>query len=188
GTPLQNAVNYTDTGLSVFTTYFYRIIAWNGVGSSTSPVISIRTLDNLPPNSPTNLAATTVTSTTVALAWTAASDNPDPGAGVEGYRVLRDGSVIDFVTGFSYTAEGLAPVTTYVFSVSAVDRSGNVGPEVQLTATTLDTVPTAPTGLRVTAVYSSSATLRWNDVSGNETGFIVERSADNWANVTRENL
>jgi len=40
------------------------------------------------------------------------------------------------------------------------------------------TVPAAPSGLSAVAASSSAITLRWADNSGNETGFIVQRSAN----------
>src|SRR5207247_11283158 len=42
-------------------------------------------------------------------------------------------------------------------------------------ATTPSKTPTAPSGLTITSVTSSSVVLAWTDNSGNETGFKVQR-------------
>ncbi len=45
--------------------------------------------------------------------------------------------------------------------------------------------PTAPTGLRATVVSTTFAILSWTDTALNESGFYVERSADNGVTWTR---
>ena len=70
-----------------------------------------------PPATPTGLQAGTVTSSSVALSWTAV-----PGA--TGYAVYRDGAKVRTVSGTSASVSGLAPSTAYGFQVAAVNEAG----------------------------------------------------------------
>ncbi|WP_309113517.1 cellulose binding domain-containing protein [Saccharothrix sp.] len=88
--------------------------------------------DTTAPTAPTNLRVTGTTSSSVSLAWNAATDN----VGVTAYEVHRGASVTT-VTGTTATVSGLSPNTTYQFTVKARDAAGNVsGPSNQVSATT----------------------------------------------------
>jgi chitodextrinase len=92
--------------------------------------------DTTAPTAPTGLSNTTVSSTTIVLAWTASTDN----ATVAKYWVYRGGSgvVVATVTATNFTDTGRSPSTTYTYTVKAVDTSGNVGPaSAALNVTTL---------------------------------------------------
>ncbi|HEY3483041.1 MAG TPA: discoidin domain-containing protein, partial [Streptomyces sp.] len=104
----------------------------------TQPVVSGGG-DTIPPSAPGSLHVTGHTSTTVGLAWTAASDN----TGVSGYRVLRVSGASSIQVGAvggtttAYTVTGLTPSTAYTFDVVAADAAGNVsGPSNQVQVTT----------------------------------------------------
>jgi chitodextrinase len=86
----------------------------SGLGSSVA--------DTQAPSTPTSLATSGVTSSSVALNWTAATDN----IGVSGYDVYQANAVIATVSGTSYTATGLSASTAYSFRVRAKDAAGNV--------------------------------------------------------------
>lgn len=73
------------------------------------------------PTAPTNLTLGTVTSSSIALSWTASTDN----IGVSGYDIYMNGTIKTTVTGNSATISGLTPSTTYNFYVIAKDSSGN---------------------------------------------------------------
>jgi chitodextrinase len=88
---------------------------------ATSAAVTVTVADGIPPSAPTNLHATSITSSTVSLAWTASTDN----IGVAGYQVKRNGNTITTVTSPSYTDTGLTSATTYSYTVVAVDAAGN---------------------------------------------------------------
>ena len=76
---------------------------------------------------PTNLVGNArVSSTQVSLSWTASTDN----VAVTGYNVYRDGAQVGTPTAPSFQDSGLAPATTYSYTVSARDAAGNVSPLV----------------------------------------------------------
>ncbi|KMM44235.1 hypothetical protein CWIS_17370, partial [Cellulomonas sp. A375-1] len=77
-----------------------------------------------------------VTSTSVALSWSASTDNTG-GSGVAGYDVYRGTTLIGSPTSTSFTATGLSPSTAYSFTVRAKDVAGNVSSaSTAVTATT----------------------------------------------------
>jgi chitodextrinase len=78
--------------------------------------------DTIPPSVPTNVTVSAKTSSSVSLTWSASTDN----VGVTGYDVLLNGTIISATGSTSYTVTGLAPSTTYSFSVRAKDAAGNV--------------------------------------------------------------
>jgi predicted phage tail protein len=133
------------------------------------------TIDS-PPSAPTNLVATAVGSSRIDLDWGPA-DDPD------GYEVQRslDGlawTSLGRRTGTVTEASilGLEPETTYFFRVRAFNSGGD-GPFSNVaSARTGAAVPSAPTGLRATAVSRSRIDLSWTDASTNETRFEIERS------------
>ncbi|MGW6907607.1 chitinase [Streptomyces sp. NPDC054940] len=82
-----------------------------------------------PPAAPTGLKTGAVTSSSVALTWSAV-----PGA--TSYAVYRDGTKAQTVTGTSATIGGLSPSTAYGFQVAAVNEAGESAKSATVTATT----------------------------------------------------
>ncbi len=130
----------------------------------------------MPLRSRFGLTATAISSNQVNLNWVTATDTG--GSGLANYQVYLNGTQIATVTTASYAATGLSPNTAYCFTVSASDNAGNVSAQSsQACATTLGTVPVAPSGLVATAVSSSQIDLTWQDNSSNESGFMVQRAS-----------
>jgi hypothetical protein len=91
--------------------------------------------------------------------------------------VYRGGVQIGTATGTAYTNSGLSASTLYCYTVAAYDNAGNTSTQsVQSCATTLASIPAAPSGLTATAVATNQINLSWTDNSNNETGFKVERA------------
>lgn len=95
--------------------------------------------DTVPPTVPGNFRVTAVTDTTVALTWTASTDN----VGVTGYRIRRitDGTATPIGTApanvNAFTVTGLTASTSYTFDIQALDAAGTVSqPSVQVIVTT----------------------------------------------------
>ena len=142
--------------------------------------------DTQAPTAPGGLTASSTTSSSVSLAWTASTDN----VGVTGYQVLRapgasGGTFTQVATSTtpSFTNSGLTASTTYRFQVRAVDAAGNTS-AVSNTVTAMtqggggDTqAPTAPANLAATTT-SSSASLTWSASTDNVgvTGYQVLRA------------
>lgn len=79
-----------------------------------------QTPDAEAPSTPTDLNATAISSSQIALYWNASTDD----VGVEGYRVYRDELRIGTAAEAQFTDTGLAESTLYTYSVRAFDASG----------------------------------------------------------------
>ena len=96
-------------------------------------------VDTQKPTPPTGLSATP-SGTTMSLRWTAATDN----VAVRAYDVFRGGVQVGTVNGTASTTpattfidSGLAPTTTYSYTVTARDAAGNASaPSTAASATT----------------------------------------------------
>ncbi len=97
---IPTGTTFTDPGLASGQTYSYAVTAVGATTESapTAP-ISVTTPDVVAPSVPAGLAAPTVTHTSIALTWTASTDN----VGVTGYDVLRDGVVVGSPTTATFT-------------------------------------------------------------------------------------
>jgi len=151
-------------------TYFADDISLNGQGGTVQP-----------PNTPTGLAVTGVTNSSVSLSWSAS-------AGATSYTVRRDGANPVTVSTTSTTVTGLAPNTSYSFTVSAANSAGSSAQSAPVTATTSGAtqVPPVPTGLTVTGTTCSSVSLSWSASAG-ATGYRVYRGTTLAASVTTTN-
>lgn len=120
-------------------------------------------VDRKAPSKPTNLRLTGTTTTTISIAWDAATDN----SGKLSYEMhlWRDPRVpVLPQTQTSFTWTGLRPSVEYYLSVVAVDAAGNRTFSDQLIVRTpRDTIaPTAPGTPRVDSVTASQVALSWD--------------------------
>jgi hypothetical protein len=124
--------NYTNTGLTNGTTYYYVVSAVSAGGESANSAQASAT-PIAPPAAPTGLVATAGNSQ-VALSWAASS-------GATGYNVKRstvNGSGYATVASpatTSYTNTGLTNGTTYYYVVTAINAGGESGNSSQASAT-----------------------------------------------------
>lgn len=127
--------------------------------------------DTQAPSVPANLRSTSVTSSSISLAWNASTDN----VGVTGYEIYQGSSLAATVSGstLSHTINGLSAGTFYTFTVKAREAAGNVSAAssplpVSTSSPAPDTqAPTAPTNLRSSASTATSVSLAWNNSTDN---------------------
>ncbi len=79
-------------------------------------------VDKTAPTVPGGLSASSVSTSSVEVTWTASTDVI---SGMFAYGVYRDGSLIATSSANTYTATGLNPGQTYAFAVAALDVAGN---------------------------------------------------------------
>jgi chitodextrinase len=180
--------SYTDKTAVAGTGYAYQVVARDLAGNTTAATANVNggPADTSPPTAPTGLAATATGPTGISLAWQASTDN----VGVSGYTVYRGSTAIATVSGstLSYADNGLTPGTTYTYTVTASDASGNVSPpSAAAAATTLPdtTPPTTPGTPTATSVSSAQVGLAWAPSTDNVgvVGYQVLRNGAQIASV-----
>src|SRR5437867_4914615 len=127
-----------------------------------------RTADSIAPTTPTGLAASAVTSTSLTLSWSPATDN----VGVTGYRVYVNGTLLLSSSSTSVQVTELLAGATRSFTVAAFAAAGNASaPSAPLSVTTPaladTTAPTTPTGLGASAITPTSVILSWGAATDN---------------------
>ncbi|MBI5408654.1 MAG: fibronectin type III domain-containing protein [Nitrospirae bacterium] len=138
------------------TTYHYRIVAANIIGTSYGDDISFK----IAPPAPSNLTATAISSGQINLSWTDNSGNEigfkiERKLGIDGtYRLIATKEA-DVTT---YSDTGLLTGTTYYYRVRAYNADGNSDFSNEANATTL-IIPPMVTTNPPTNVNGSSATL-----------------------------
>lgn len=134
-------------------------------GIEVFPVLGGGAVETIPPTVPGSLSVTGLTVSSVDLGWTASTDN----VGVIGYRVYRDSTLVQTVTGLSFSDTGLAQGSEHDYEVVAFDAAGNESLPATITATTLvpDTeAPTVPLNLTATPGFSHMV-LDWDASTDN---------------------
>ncbi|MEU8524998.1 glycoside hydrolase family 18 protein [Streptomyces sp. NPDC048629] len=99
-----------------------------GGGTDPDPVV---------PATPAGLAAGTVTTSSVALNWNAVS-------GATGYKVYKNGTAAQTVSGTSATVTGLTADTAYQFQVAATNAAGESAKSAAVTARTAKVTDPGP--------------------------------------------
>ncbi|RBQ17199.1 chitinase [Spongiactinospora rosea] len=134
--------------------------------------------DDVAPSFPANLRVTRTTSSSVALAWNASTDN----VRLAGYEVYRNDTLVTTVPGTTYTDTGLAPSTAYTYMLRARDTSGNRSDASYVAATTEAPAPSQPATAVATA-GDTNVTLRWGTGGGTVTGYRVYEGTTQRAQV-----
>ncbi|MGB7157340.1 MAG: fibronectin type III domain-containing protein [Tepidisphaeraceae bacterium] len=128
------------------------------------------------PVAPTNLGASTASSTQVDLTWT---DNSTNETGFKVYRKEGAGGTYTVIHTTAANAQAYSDMTaepgkTYFYRVAAAGESDSTLSN-EASASTPQVTPAAASGLTATNPTSSSITLNWTDNSGNESGFKILR-------------
>jgi len=164
-------------GLTATQQYYYQTRAVNvdgaGPWSATATYIGAPAIPTSFITGFLNAVATPTTATAIALDWGGDTTN------VEHYRVeyKRSTDSVWTTTAHSgttsaYQVTGLSPNVSYNFRVYAENTTASlVSGYATLSAATL---PTAPSGLTVVSVTSSSAVLDWDDNTTGITNFVVQ--------------
>jgi fibronectin type 3 domain-containing protein len=151
------AVSYHDTALSPGNTYFYEVQATNAAGNSPFSNVFQATTPT-PPAPPTNLKATSITTTEVDISWANVATNA---TGIKILKQLGNNSSQIVAAGLaptttSFQITGLTPGSPYTFEVDALNSNGPSG----AATISVDTLPGQVTG--VTAVGGPSRiTISW---------------------------
>ena len=177
-----DVTSYNATGLSPNTTYYYRLRAYNGCGTSAnSSAKNVKTL-SCTPAAPRVQSATNVTFSSFTANWSSVSGAID-------YRldVSTSNSFTSYVPGYqdvsvgtmtSYPVTGLSANTTYYYRVRANNGCATSPNSSAKNAKTLLCTPGAPSAQSATNVTASSFTANWRSVSG-ATNYRLDVSTSN---------
>ncbi|WP_193378525.1 fibronectin type III domain-containing protein, partial [Singulisphaera acidiphila] len=174
-----DVTSYTNSGLTEYTTYYYRVLASNAAGNSPySSFVSATT----PLAAPDNVVVTVVSGGQINLTWT------DRSSLETNYLIEQS---LNGTTGWtqvvslaanttSFTATGpFVGSTSYYYRIRAYSYFIGYSAYSEVVSVTTPAFPNAPTGVTATAstLVDGTITLAWTDVA-NETGYRIERSGD----------
>ncbi|UCC44746.1 MAG: fibronectin type III domain-containing protein, partial [Candidatus Zixiibacteriota bacterium] len=182
--PAGSAETFTVTGLSPATTYYFAVKVSDEAGnwSALSNVVQRTTEQETdPPSVVADLSPSNVTSTSLALNWTAPGDDADTGTASE-YDLRYSTSVIN-ATNFdlatrlsglpnpqpagaseSFTVTGLDPSTEYYFAIKTADEVPNwsgISNVVNVTTGAEQNAPDVIADLATSNPTPTSITLSW---------------------------
>jgi hypothetical protein len=169
-----NVTSYSDLSPSTGVQYFYRVSAFNGVGTSPPSGEASATVPAAPA-APSGLQAN-MQMPTIFLNWADNSSNEDEFV-VE--RKIGANGTYSFLVALPANATQVALSadysTEYHFRVYAVNYYfGNSAASAEVTVTTPADIE-APSGLTATPIATGRIDLYWTDNAGTGTGFIIER-------------
>jgi chitodextrinase len=166
------SASFVVPNLACGSTHTFAVDAYDAAGNH-SAMASVTgssapcTGDTQAPTAPTGLKAMSSTASSIALAWTASTDN----VGVAGYDVYRDGVAAGKTSTPTYSDPNLACNSTHTYAVDAYDTAGNRSAKTQISATTAacgDTqAPSAPTGLQKTGSTATTISIAWSAATDN---------------------
>ncbi|WP_405918242.1 cellulase family glycosylhydrolase [Streptomyces sp. NBC_00728] len=129
--------------------------------------------DTTAPSTPTGLAVTGTTSSSVSLSWSASTDD----SGVAGYDVYRGTAKTGQVTGTTFTDTGLTAGTRYDYTVRARDTAGNTSAASASVSATTAGSGGGSTGCTATYKVSSDWGNGFNaDITVTNTGSATTKS------------
>ena len=164
GTTTPTVPNFTVNNLASGVTFYFYLQAFNATNSATTDWISATTT-SAGIASPTNVKATAVNASTIALSW-------NDGASETGYRIFRwngvAGTTPAVIASLSanttgYQATGLLPGTTYSFYVQAFNATNFANSAWVTLATTAALPLLPPTQVLITTTGPSSVLLSWTE-------------------------
>ncbi|MEP6667312.1 MAG: hypothetical protein ABJA81_12765, partial [Nocardioidaceae bacterium] len=174
GSPYQSlgtVLAYADTVAESAThTYAVRARDTSGNRSALTEAVAATTPADGPPTVPTDLAWSAPSRTSVALTWTASSDD----VGVAGYDVYRDTVLLVSLGNVTTSTDSTVTAgSTHDYAVLARDGFGHSSAlSAPVSATTpTDSPPTVPTNVVASATTPYAVTVTW-DASTDDAGVV----------------
>ena len=117
--------------------------------------------DNQAPTVPTNVSLSNITTATIAISWTASTDN----VAVTKYEIYANGNLNGETTNTNYTATGLNSNTSYAITVLAKDIANNQSEQstaVNGTTLTDTSPPSVPNNLSISNETGTGFKVNWS--------------------------
>lgn len=179
GTPVAvTGTTHTFSSLSASTQYSIDVRARDAAGNTSAYTTAINATTDAPatdvtaPSVPTGLATTSIAQDSIAVSWTASTDN----VAVTGYDIRLDGGTPVTVTGTTHTFNSLSGSTQYSIDVRARDAAGNTSAY----ATAINATTNANGSLLFSDTFNRADGAVGNNWSGptNWTGTIANNRLD----------
>jgi uncharacterized protein (TIGR03437 family) len=173
--PSPTATSFDDSGLAASTAYLYRMRVETASGiSAYSNEITITTLAPPLPPAPT-LQATATSSSQVHLSWSTTATgivlfSVERRTATGGYSQISQPTA----TSTSFDDSSLTGSTTYFYRMRVQTGAGFSPYSNEVTVTTLQSLPAAPTNLQATATSSIQVNLTWTNNAPDATAIRVE--------------
>ena len=144
-----NITNYSDTGLSAGTAYYYRVRSTNSAGDSANTAVATATTPAAVtiPAAPSGLIAAAISTSGISLSWT---DNSNNETGFKIERSTSSGGTYTLIgtnaaNATTFSDSGLASSTAYYYRVRSTNSAGDSANTAVATATTQTPAPTSTT-------------------------------------------
>ena len=195
----STGTTYSHTSLTTGTSYIYHVYAITAQGISiasveavATPTSSSKPLENIVPNTPTSLAASDISSTSIKLSWVTPTTNNGPP--VVGYKIefkKDSGSFTTLVentgsTITTYTHSSLTTNSKYTYKISAKNSVGfsptsneaSATPKSTSSPPTENIAPNAPKSVTAQSAGPTQIILSWKEPISNNgpaiTGYKIE--------------
>ncbi|XP_065084745.1 protein sidekick isoform X3 [Ochlerotatus camptorhynchus] len=172
-----DASTLTVTGLTPFTPYRLRIIAWNVVGSSepSEPTKDFQTIQARPMHPPFNVTVRAMSATELRVRWIPLQQTEwfgNPRGYSITYRNVNEKAniapfsvIIEDPTANSHVLDGLEEWSVYEIFMSAVNEVGQSNESPHAFERTREAVPSfGPLGVEANATSSTTIVVKWTEV------------------------
>ncbi|MDA0346490.1 MAG: fibronectin type III domain-containing protein [Verrucomicrobia bacterium] len=175
------ASTFVDETTLVNVTYTYRVLGLFEGGESTpsNEDSATTTPDTITLETPTGLTANAIAYNQIHLTWV---DNSDNESGFRFERKIGESGDFTFIgnspaNSTSFTDVNLSPDTGYIYRMTAFIAGAQVSDTSNEASATTPSVPVpeVPLNLAIVAQNYRKVSLSWEDASGIETGFRVQR-------------
>jgi uncharacterized protein (TIGR03437 family) len=173
--PSATSASFDDSGLTASTAYLYRLRVETGAGiSAYSNEVTATTLALPLPPAPT-LQGTATSSSQIHLSWSTTATgillfSVERRITTGGYSQISQPAAMST----SFDDSGLTGSTTYLYRMRVQTGAGFSPYSNEVTVTTLQALPAAPTNLQAVAVSSTQVNLTWTDNAPDATAIRVE--------------
>ncbi|RXN19458.1 usherin [Labeo rohita] len=156
---VANRYSFTDSELDPYTTYEYRIGAWNSFGRGFSPSSRVTTKEDVPWGvSPPHWSHVGLRDDIIQLEWSAPTK---PNGEISHYVILRDGQERYRGTDHSFTdAGGIRPFQEYVYRLRACTAAGCTD-STKVVAVTVQGEPEGIAAPAVSALGPGALRISW---------------------------
>lgn len=175
-----NLTDYTDSGLTPNTRYYYRIQGTNTTGTGPFSNPANATTPDVPPAAPARLTPTAASISQINLAWADLSTNES------GFEIERGSSATGTFTKIgeavanatTYEDKNLTDNTAYCYRVRAKNAAGPSAYTDPACATTPLAPPASPAGLTAQIFDYDQIKLAWPALSPKAVTVIIERATN----------